>query len=133
MAKIVLTNAYVKFNNLDVSTLCNQVTLSSTSAEVETTAFGNTSVTRVGGLRDNSVSLTFHQDFVPAQIDAVISPLVGSLATVVIAPNGSVVGSANPTYTCQVLVTDWGFEGGVGELATKSVTWPANSVTRATA
>jgi hypothetical protein len=133
MAKIVLTNAYVKFNNLDVSTLCNQVTLSSSANEVETTAFGTGHVTRVGGLRDDSVSLTFHQDFVPAQIDAVVSPLLGSLATVVIAPNGSVVGSANPTYTCEVLVTEWGWEGGVGELATKGVTWPANSVTRATA
>jgi len=133
MAKIVLTNAYVKFNNLDVSTLCNQVTLSSSANEVETTAFGTGHVTRVGGLKDDSVSLTFHQDFVPAQIDAVVSPLLGSLATVVIAPNGSVVGSANPTYTCEVLVTEWGWEGGVGELATKGVTWPANSVTRATA
>lgn len=133
MAKIVLTNAYVKFNNLDVSTLCNQVTLSSSANEVETTAFGTGHVTRVGGLRDDSVSLTFHQDFVPAQIDAVVSPLLGSLATVVIGPNGSVVGSANPHWTCEVLVTEWGFEGGVGELATKGVTWPANSVTRATA
>jgi len=133
MAKIVLTNAYVKFNNLDVSTLCNQVTLSSSANEVETTAFGTGNVTRVGGLKDHSVSLTFHQDFVPAQIDAVVSPLLGSLATVVIGPNGSVVGSANPHWTCEVLVTEWGFEGGVGELATKGVTWPANSVTRATA
>ena len=133
MAKIVLKNAYVKIGTLDVSDHCNQVTLTTTVNEVETTAFGNSNVTRVGGLQDSSVSLTFHQDFVPAQIDAVVTPLLGSLATVVVAPNGSVVGSANPTYTCEVLVTEWGWEGAVGELATKGVTWPANSVARATA
>lgn len=133
MAKIVLKNAYVKIGTLDVSDHCNQVTLTTTVNEVETTAFGNSNVTRVGGLQDSSVSLTFHQDFVPQQIDAVVTPLLGSLATVVVAPNGSVVGSANPTYTCEVLVTEWGWEGGVGELATKGVTWPANSVARATA
>lgn len=133
MAKIVLKNAYVKIGTLDVSDHCNQVTLTTNVNEVETTSFGNSNVTRVGGLQDSSVSLTFHQDFVPAQIDAVVTPLLGSLATVVVAPNGSVVGSANPTYTCEVLVTEWGWEGGVGELATKGVTWPANSVARATA
>ncbi len=134
MAKIVLKDAYVKVSNLDVSDHCNQVTLTTNVNEVETTAFdGNGHVTRVGGLQDSSVSLTFHQDFVPAQIDAVVSGLLGSLATVVIGPNGSVIGSANPHYTCEVLVTEWGWEGAVGELATKGVTWPANSVTRATA
>lgn len=133
MAKIVLKSAYVRIGNLDVSDHCNQVTLTTNVNEVETTAFGNGNVTRVGGLQDSSVSLTFHQDFVPAQIDAVVSGLLGSIGTVVVAPNGSVVGSANPTYTCEVLVTEWGWEGGVGELATKGVTWPANSVTRATA
>jgi hypothetical protein len=134
VAKIVLKNAYVKIGNLDVSSHCNQVTLTTSVNEVETTAFGTSGhVTRVGGLQDSSVSLTFHQDFVPAQIDAVVSGLLGSLATVVVAPNGSAVGSANPHYTCEVLVTEWGWEGGVGELATKGVTWPANAVTRATA
>jgi len=133
VAKLVLKDAYVKFNNLVVSTDVNQVTLSSSSAEVETTAFGQGHVTRLGGLQDDSISLTFHQNFDPANLDAVVGPQLGSLATVVIAPNGSVVGSANPHYTCEVLVTEWGWEGGVGELATKGVTWPANSVTRATA
>ena len=133
VAKIVLKNAYVKIANLDVSSHCNQVTLNTSVNEVETTAFGTGHVTRVGGLQDSSVSLTFHQDFVPAQIDSVVSGLLGSLATVVVAPNGSAVGSANPTYTCEVLVTEWGWEGGVGDLATKGITWPANAVTRATA
>lgn len=134
MAKIVLTNAYVKFKNLDVSTNVNQVTLNSSAAEVETTAFGTGGhVTRVGGLRDDSISLTFHQDFMPSQLDQVIGAELGKVATVIVAPNGSVAGTANPTYTCEVLVTEWGWEGGVGELATKGVTWPANSITRATA
>lgn len=133
MAKIVLKNAYVKIANLDVSDHCNQVTLNTSVNEVPTTAFGTGHESRVGGLQDSSVSLTFHQDFAPSQIDGVVTGLLGSLATVVVGPNGSVIGSANPHYTCEVLVTEWGWEGGVGELATKGVTWPANSVTRATA
>jgi hypothetical protein len=134
MSKIVLTNVNVKVNNVDLSDHVNQVTLTQSVNEVETSAMGNTNVTRVGGLRDSSVALTFHQNFAATEVEATIGSLVGTIGTVVVIPAGTVVSATNPSYTCEVLYTEWtALDGSVGELSTASVTWPANSVTKATA
>jgi hypothetical protein len=134
MAKIVLVDCVVKVNNVDLSDHVNQVTINSSAAEVETTAFGTGHVTRVGGLKDDSVSLTFHQDFAATEVEATIGGLVGTLGTVTILPAGSAVSGTNPSYACSVLYTEWSpLDGSVGDLSTASVTWPCNSVAKATA
>lgn len=134
MAKIVLTNVHVKVANIDLSDHINSVTLATSAAEVETTAFGTGHVTRVGGLKDASVSLGFHQNFAAGEVEATIGALVGTLGTVVLIPAGTVVGAANPSYTCEVLFTEWSpLDGSVGDLSTASITWPCNTVTKATA
>jgi hypothetical protein len=134
MARTVLTNAYIKIGTVDFSDYVASIEFNDEAEEIETTAFGQTGRTRVGGLRDQSIALDFHQNFDPLEIDATVSPLVGGTVAIVIAPKGSAVGSANPHYTGSVLVTEWGWGGGVGELATKSVTWPVDGVlTRGTA
>ena len=62
-------------------------------------------------------------------------PLIGSTASIVIKPNGTAVGTANPSYTATVLVTEWTpVNGAVGELNTADVTWPiSGTITKATA
>jgi hypothetical protein len=134
MARTVLTNAHVKVAGVDFSDYIASIEFSDEAEEIETTAFGQTGRTRVGGLRDQSISLDFHQNFDPSQVDATIGALVGGTAAIEFLPKGSAVGTANPKWSGSVLVTEWGFGGGVGELATISVTWPVNGVlTRGTA
>lgn len=134
MSKIVLTNVHVKVGNIDLSDHINSVTLATSAAEVETTAFGTGRVTRVGGLQDASVSLGFHQNFAAGEVEATIGALVGTLGTVVLIPAGTVVSAANPSYTCEVLFAEWSpLDGSVGDLSTASITWPCNTVTKATA
>lgn len=128
MARTVLTNAYIKIGAVDFSDYVASIEFSDEAEEIETTAFGQTGRTRVGGLRDQSVALDFHQNFDPTEIDATVAALVGSTAAIVIGPKGSAVGTANPHWTGNVLVSEWGWGGGVGELATKSVTWPVDGV-----
>lgn len=130
MAKIVLTNAYVRVGSVDLSDHVNQVSLSRSAAEVETTAFGDTYTTRIGGLKEASVSLTFHNDYAAGEVQRTIGTLLGSVGTVTIGVNGSAASTATPTYTCEVLFTEWSdIDGSVGDLSTASVTWPCNSVT----
>lgn len=133
MAKLVLTDSKITINGTDVSTYVAAVTLSVTAAEVETTAFGQGAVTRVGGLQDNSVTLSMHNDY--SAIEGLVYPIVGSTAQINIKPNGTSVGTANPSYTMQALVTEWSpVNGAVGELNTADVTWPiSGTVTKATA
>ena len=132
MAKLVLTDSKITINGTDVSTYVAAVTLSVTAAEVETTAFGQGAVTRVGGLQDNSVTLSMHNDY--SAIEGLVYPIVGSTAQINIKPNGTAVGTANPSYTMQALVTEWSpVNGAVGELNTADVTWPiSGTVTTAT-
>jgi hypothetical protein len=126
--RTVLTNVHVKIAGVDFSDYIASIEFSDEAEEIETTAFGQTGRTRVGGLRDQSVSLDFHQNFDPSEVDATIGALVGGTAAIEFLPKGSAVGTANPKYTGSVLVTEWGFGGGVGELATVSVTWPVDGV-----
>lgn len=136
MARIVLTNAYVTVNSVDVSDHVASVTLNSSIDVVETTAFGTSGArSRVGGLADNSITLEFHQDYASSSIEATIYPLLGSTTTVVVKPNGGTTSATNPSYTGTALVSEWTpLNGAVGELATASVTWPiSGAITKATA
>lgn len=135
MARIVLTNAVVKINGVDLSDHVASVELAQEVEEVETTAFGDSARTRTGGLANNSLSLDFHQDFASASVDDTLNGLVGGTASFEILPAGTAVGATNPRYTGTVLLTEWTpVSGAIGELATASVTWPiSGAVTRATA
>lgn len=136
MAKFVATNYNIKINSVDFSTAIAAVTFDISAAEQEVTAFGDTFVQRVGGLKDASVTLDFHQDFGAAQVDATLFPLLGGNATVVVIPNGSVVSATNPSYTGVFLVTEYSpFASSIGDLATLSVSMPLadGTVTRGTA
>jgi hypothetical protein len=125
MAKLVLKDVDVVFNGTTISANVASVTLSTSAAEVATTAFGSSAITRVSGLIDNSVTFAVHNDY--NAIDGLFFPLVGSTAvSCTIKPNGTAAASsANPSYTFSVLVTEWTpVNGAVGELATADVTFP---------
>ena len=124
MARIVLTDAKITINSVNLSAFIASVTLTTDVAEVATTAFGDTAVARSGGLKDNSVQLEFHQDFAASSVEATIFPLIGTTTTVVVSPTSAAVGAANPYYTFSALVSSWSpVAGAVGDLATVSVTW----------
>jgi hypothetical protein len=133
MARLVLTNAYITINSVNLSDHIASVTLTTADDVIETTAFGSTARTRVAGLGDNSVALEFHQDYATSNVEATIYPLLGSTTTVVVKPNGSSTAATNPAYTFTALVSEWTpLNGAVGELATASVTWPiSGDITKA--
>lgn len=136
MAKLVLTNAVVKINGTDYSSNVNQVEIAVTADEVDTTSFSATGWRTVtGGLKSGSVTLSFHNDYAAAGLDSALWPLFNTLATVVVLPNGTTVGTANPSYTFTALVNNLTpISGSVGDLATQNLTWPVSSeITRATA
>ena len=135
MAKFVATDYNITINGTPFSTSLAAVTLDIVAEEQETTSFGSTFRTRIGGLKDATVSLDFHQDFGAASVDATLFPLLGTNATVVIKPTSGTVSATNPTYSFEALCTQYQpFASSVGDLATLSVSWPVSgAVTRATA
>jgi hypothetical protein len=136
MARIVLTNAKITINSVNLSDHIASVTLSTSSDVVDTTGFSSTAArARVAGLADNSVTLEFHQDFATSNVEATVYPLIGTTTTVVVTPVDTTVSGTNPSYTFTALVAEWQpLSGAVGELATASVTWPiSGAITKAVA
>ena len=134
MARIVLTNAKVTINSVNLSDHIASVTLSTSADVVDTTGFSSTAArSRVAGLLDNSVTLEFHQDFATSNVEATVYPLIGTTTTVVVTPVDTTVSGTNPSYTFTALVAEWQpLSGAVGELATASVTWPiSGAITKA--
>lgn len=138
MARIVLTDAKVTINGVNLSDHIASITINETNDVVETTAFSSTAAkTRVAGLKDNSVTLEFHQDFAANNVEATIngaSSLVGTVTAIVVTPTSSSVSATNPSYSFNALVSEWqSLSGSVGELSTASVTWPiSGAITKAT-
>jgi len=135
MARIVLTNALVTVNAVDLSDLVASITLNSSVDSVETTGFSSTGTrTRVGGLTDNSISLEFRQDYASGEVEATIYPLIGTVTAVTVKPVNSATSASNPLYSMNCLVAEWTpLNGAVGELATASVTWPVSgAITKTT-
>jgi hypothetical protein len=127
MAKIVLTNPSITVGGVDLSDHINNITLETKYDIIETTTFGSTAKTRVAGLADNQITLDFMQDFAASSVEATIFPLLGTTTSIVIKPVAGTTTTTNPQYTVSALVADWTpLKGGVGQLATASVTWPVS-------
>ena len=128
MAKQVLTNVAVTFGTAatDISQYVGSVTLSTTAAEVATTAMGSSAVTRIQGLIGNSVTLELHQDYPTLEklfYDAFTN---GTAVPMTIKPNGTAAASsANPQYAFNALPVSWTpVNGAVGDLAVVSISYP---------
>jgi hypothetical protein len=138
MARLVLTDASVVVNGINLSEFITSVALSTSDDVVETTGMGTAGArSRVAGLADNSLTLEFNQDFATSApeitINAIGSSLVGTNTTVVVKPTSAAVGASNPSYTFSCVVAEWQpLSAAVGELATVSATWPiSGAITKA--
>jgi hypothetical protein len=137
MAKFYAQDYKITIGTTVLSDSIASVTLDISADEIETTAFGTPGGyrTRIGGLKDASVSFDFHQDFGAGSVDALLFPLMGSTVAVKIAPTSGTVTSTNPEYRFTALCTAYQpFAGSVGDLSTLSIQWPVTGeIVRGTA
>lgn len=136
MAAIALLNAYIAINGTDLSSYCKQVELPWESDDLDTTTFGAGGAhTRIGGLQDSSLSLTFNQDYANAALDSILWPLRNTLVSFEVRPTSSAASTSNPKYTGTVLINKLvPISGSVGDLVEQSVDWPVSGlIVRATA
>lgn len=125
MAVFLQNDVQVTINSVDLTDHVASVTWTETAAELETTAMGDSNVTRIGGLKDGSISVEFHQDFAASSVYATLYTLLGTTTTVEITPVSGALSATNPKHSAAALVTELPFiDGAVSDLATISVTWP---------
>ena len=134
MASIVLTNASITVNAVDLSAHANSVTVNYEIDSVEATAFGSTGHTFVGGLQNVSCEIEFMQDFAATKVEATIFPLVGTQTTVVIKPTSAATSATNPSYTLSstYLASHTPVAASVGEMAMTSLSFTGGSLAKAT-
>jgi hypothetical protein len=130
MAKQVLTNVAVTFGtaNTDISAYVRSITLSTTAAEVVTSAMGSSAVTRIQGMIDNSVTVELMQDYPTIEKLFWDAFTAGTAVPMTVKPNGTAAASSsNPQYAFSVLPTSWSpVAGAIGDLAVVSITYPVS-------
>ena len=132
MAQLVLTDASITINAVDLSDRANSVELNYEIDSVEITAFGSGGHTFTGGLQNLSCTIEFMQDFAASEVEATIYALVGTSTEVVIKPTSDAVGAANPSYTFTgFLASHTPVAGAVGELAMTSLTFTGGTLVKA--
>jgi hypothetical protein len=133
MSVRVVKNAGIVLQNVNLSSYVTSATVTMSAAEITTTAMGDGGVTRVGGLRDDAISVDFNTSYGTSSVESVLSGLVGvSTATLVVYTEGTVASTANPAYSATVMIPEFAaLDASVGELSTSSVTFAVQgSVTR---
>lgn len=124
MAIYVNKDIQVKVNNVDLTAYVTNVEVVKAVDSVESTAMSTTSVnghTFVGGIQNNTVTISFNQDFAATKVHATLNPLVGTNTTVVVRPTSAVAASGtNPDFTLTgALMSEYRpVMGAVGDLAT---------------
>jgi hypothetical protein len=135
MPKFVATDYTITIGGSPFTSSLASVSLDIEVDEQETTPFGSTYRTRIGGLRNASATFDFHQDFASGSVDQTLFTNLGGTVAVTIKPTSGSTSPNNPIYSFNCLVTQTQpFANSVGDLATMSVTWPVDgAVTRGTA
>jgi hypothetical protein len=139
MAKFIGKNLRVKVGGTELTTNIASVEVTETVDEIETTSFGQNARSRVSGLKDASVTISFHAGYDASEANTVLGTVFGGTANVVILAGTSLTQgtatAAAPLYTIPVLCSQQTpVNGQVGDLTTFDVTWPAvGEISRSTA
>jgi len=68
--------AVLTINSVDLSDHMTSASLEINYDDVETTAFGDAVRTRIAGLGDATLNVTFNQDYAASEVDATLNGLV---------------------------------------------------------
>lgn len=139
MATLVMTDAYISVNAVNLSSWCRSLTLNYEAEMLDDTAFGTTGTrSNRPGLKNWSIDAEFLQDYAGGAVDATLFPLVGAVPFAIeIRPTSAAVGATNPKFTGNaVLETYPPLSGEVGAISIVSATFRSgggSALTRATA
>lgn len=129
MSQFALTAQVVTLNSVDYSDHLKQATLTVDAAQLDTTDFASAGWTEViGGLKSGSLALNFMDDVADNDVDEELWALLGTNVAFTLKPVSGTTGASNPEYQGNVLVTSHSIGGSVGDLASKSLTFPISGV-----
>ena len=132
MAVYAMTATQVTVGGADRTADVASVSISVSAEQLDTTSMSSGGwKSFIGGLKEGTISLTFHDDFADDALDEDVFAILGTVATIAVKPTAAGISASNPEFQFSALVTEWGFGGSVGELASKGLSWPiTGAITR---
>ena len=91
-----LSNPVVTINAVDMSDQCTSAVFTRLIESLESTAFGQTNRSYVGGLENSTLTCTFYNSFAASETWATLSALVGTQVVVKIKPTSEAASATNP-------------------------------------
>lgn len=118
----IYRDAYLLVNSVALSAFVQEMTLNYESETVDDTTMGANTRSSRGSLKNWSISAKLLQDFAASQVDATLFPLVGTTFAFEIRPSSAVVGTANPKFTGNALLTSYTvLSGSVGDMLSATI------------
>jgi len=130
-----LSNPVVTINAVDMSDQCTAAVLTRLIESLESTAFGSTNRSYVGGLENSTLTCTFYNSFAASETYATLKALVGTQVTVKIKPTSASTSATNPesTLTAAYMESLPIVNGQLGALDTIDITFTGGAYSVATA
>jgi len=130
-----LSNPVVTVNSVDLSDQCTAAVLTRVIESLESTAFGQTNRSYVGGLENSTLTLTMYNSFAVTETYATLKALVGTQTTVKIKPTSAATSATNPesTLTLTYLESLPIVNGQLGALDTIDITFTGGAYSVAVA
>ena len=126
-----IANPTITVNGVDLSDHARAVEINQSAADVDTTCMGETGVTRMQGLRDESFVVTWAQDFAASKVDATLNALytAGTAHTVVVKATSAAVSATNPKWTATCVLLDYNpIAGSPGDLTEAPTTFKVSGI-----
>lgn len=122
MSSLVLTDAHVMINAVDMSTFIRSVRITANREVVEDTAMGDLARTFIASYRNWTMEFNCNQDFAAAATDATLWPVfdAGAPVALIVRPSKiAAISATNPEYRGSGVMDAFSpVDGAVGELAT---------------
>lgn len=128
MGKLILKDAWIEIDGVDLSDHCTQVAVTMQKADVDMTNFG-TGTQHAAGLASDSFALTLTQNFANGKVDATLYPNYRDETEfqVRVAANPAPFSATNPVYEgTSVLLAYPPISGSPGARNDVQVTLPVN-------
>lgn len=132
MAKLVLTNAMVLVNSVDISNHVQSVSIPDVRAEVDVTSMGDANVEIVLGLGDTTWTIVVFNDYAVGNIDSQMWALhiTNTPFPIEVRPVNAARSTSNPAYTLTGLLPQYEpISGAVAAAVTTSLVFRNSSQT----
>jgi len=94
-----LSNPVVTINSVDMTDQCSSAVFTRMIESLESTSFGQTNRSYVGGLENSTLTVTMYNSFSASETYATLKNLVGTQVTVKIKPTSAATSATNPEST----------------------------------